>query len=98
MINKLTRSSALGKSLEIHLGLKNNNIPKADWGNYELKSISNPGSKISLFLVRVGILFPVIIIKIWLSNMAKDIFQNIYRQIHYVWTGQFCFQIIILTI
>ena len=47
------RNAAIGESLEIYLGLKINRSRSADWGDYELKTISTASNrKISLFNVK----------------------------------------------
>ena len=47
------RDSAIGESLEIYLGLGKNISRSSDWGEYELKTITEgSNNKISLFNVR----------------------------------------------
>ena len=42
------RNSAIGESLEKYLGLSKNSSKKADWGDYELKTISQTSGKLRL--------------------------------------------------
>lgn len=47
------RNSAIGESLEIYLGLVTNRSRSSDWGEYELKTITEGShNKVSLFNVR----------------------------------------------
>jgi len=46
------RNAAIGESLEYYLGLKKNISKRADWSNYEIKTLSNNRRKIRLFSIK----------------------------------------------